>query len=175
MKRFFTITGILSLALLSLANASTAMRASTLDLEREVQEQAPRHDYILQLLAHGSNPNITVNGCPLVIYVTMKLVRKKTTDHAKWFEVLRTLLKKKAHVDELDTNYHTALMYAAYYGHYDAAALLLSHHAKADFCNERGESPISQAHAGHKLALTETEKQRYVKIIALLSSAILKR
>ena len=171
MKRtyFYVLTFI---CVLSLHNAT--LRSSH-DLADAVQEKTPRHEYILQLISHGANPNITVNGCPLIIYVTMKLVRKKTADDAKWYQLLETLLTHKAKVDDLDTNRYTALMYAAYYGHYDAVALLLAHHAHAGFCNAYGKSPITEAQDGRAFALNEKQKEQYTKIIALLTTYTKKR
>lgn len=143
--------------------------AATPDLTNAVQEKTPRHEYILQLLSHGANPNVTINGCPLIIYVTMKLVRKKTADSAKWYQLLETLIRHKVSIDELDTNYYTALMYAAYYGHYETVALLLTHNAQATYCNDYGNTPISLAQEGRASALTQEQKERYTKIIALLN------
>lgn len=162
-NRTFFIILLLGLALPSLVATAGS------DLANAMQEEAPRHEYILQLLSHGANPNITVNGCPLIIYVTMKLVRKKTADETKWYELLKTLLNHRAHVDELDTNYYTALMYAAYYGHYEAVSLLLCHNAQADFCNAHNKTAVSVAQEGRASSLTDEQKERYTKIIALLS------
>lgn len=170
MKRTYTLIALLTLAMLAIADTSAAVHPETVDLVREVQEKAPRHDLMMRMLASGLNPNITVNGCPLIIYVTMKLVRKKTADEAQWFNMLTTMLKMRASVDELDTNLHTALMYASYYGHDQAVKLLLNHHAQAGFCNDRGESPISKAHDGYNSALTENQKKRYKEIITLLTT-----
>lgn len=170
MKRTYTLIALLSLGVVGIAEVSAAAQASTADFVQEIQEKAPRHDVMMRMLASGLNPNMTINGCPLIIYVTMKLVRKKTIDEAQWYAMLSTILKMRAHVDELDTNLHTALMYASYYGHTDAVKLLLSHHAKAGFCNDRGESPISKAHDGYNSSFTETQKKRYKEIIALLTT-----
>lgn len=151
------------------------VQAASPDLASVVQETRLRNEYIIQLLSHGANPNIMINGCPLIIYVTMKIVRKKTPDEAKWYEILETLLKHRAIVDNLDTNSYTALMYAAYYGHYDAVALLLNYNAQAGFTNAYGESPVIAAHKGHDSAPTERQKQQYRNIIALLTRYVNKR
>lgn len=147
------------------------LKLSGSNLVNAMQEETPRHEYLLQLISHGANPNISIQGCPLIIYVTMKLVRRKTADEQKWHALLETLLKHKAHVDELDTNYYTALMYAAYYGHHDAVLLLLKYHAQADFCNIYGKTPLTIAQEGRGSALTQEQKERYNSIIALLHYA----
>jgi ankyrin repeat protein len=170
MKHTYTLIALLGLAVVAIAEVSAAAQTSTADFVQEIQEKAPRHDVMMRMLASGLNPNMTINGCPLIIYVTMKLVRKKTVDEAQWYAMLSTILKMRAHVDELDTNLHTALMYASYYGHDQAVKLLLNHQAQAGFCNDRGESPISKAHDGYNSAFTETQKKRYKEIIALLTT-----
>jgi ankyrin repeat protein len=170
MKRTYTLILLLTLAMLAIADVSAAAQPTSADFVQEIQEKAPRHDLMMRMLASGVNPNMTINGCPLIIYVTMKLVRKKTADEAQWFAMLSAILKMRAHVDELDTNLHTALMYASYYGHDQAVKLLLKHHAQAGFLNDRGESPISKAHDGFNSALTENQKKRYKEIIALLTT-----
>lgn len=170
MKRTYTLIALLTLAMLAIADVSAAAQPATADFVQEIQERAPRHDLMMRMLASGINPNMTINGCPLIIYVTMKVVRKKTADEAQWYAMLSAILKMRAHVDELDTNLHTALMYASYYGHDQAVKLLLNHHAQAGFCNDRGESPISKAHDGYNSALTENQKKRYKEIIALLTT-----
>lgn len=159
----------MTMLFLSSALLGLQVHASDQPLASAIQDKAVDNEYVLQLLSHGANPNITVNGCPLIIYVTMKLVRKKTADEEKWYEILKTLLAHRAHVDELDTNSYTALMYAAYYGHYEAVALLLAHHANSSFSNEYGKSPVSVAQDGRASALTDEQKKRYTKIIALLT------
>ena len=170
MKHTYTLIALLSLALLAIVDVSAATQPTSADFVQEIQEKAPRHDLMMRMLASGLNPNMTVNGCPLIIYVTMKLVRKKTADDAQWFTMLSAILNMRAHVDELDTNLHTALMYASYYGHDQAVKLLLNYHAQAGFMNDRGESPISKAHDGYKSALTENQEKRYKEIIALLTT-----
>lgn len=154
------------LVFLSILGSQSALYASS-SLTDEIQEKKPRHEYVLQLLAHGANPNATVNGCPLIIYITMKLVRKKTADAAKWYQFLQTLLTYKARVDEKDTNLYTALMYAAYYGHYDAVQLLLSYNAHAHY-NVHGKTPLSLAQEGRASA-SEGKQKEYTKIIQLLN------
>lgn len=170
MKRTYTLIALLSLTILAIAEVGAAAQPMAANFAEEIQEKTPRHDLMMRMLASGVNPNMTINGCPLIIYVTMKLVRKKTADEAQWYTMLSTILKMRAHVDELDTNLHTALMYASYYGHDQAVKLLLNHHAQAGFCNDRGESPISKAHDGYNSAFTETQKKRYKEIIALLTT-----
>jgi len=159
MKRSYSITVLLSLALPLLVHASA--------FAREIE---PTPAEILQFLAlPNSNPNKIVGQSPLIIYATMKVVRNRTADEAQWYEVLKTLLRKRVSVDERDTNDYTALMYAAYYGHAESVLLLLSHNAQADFSNRYGNSPISVAYEGAKLA-TQKQKSEYDKIIKTLSA-----
>jgi ankyrin repeat protein len=133
---------------------------------------APNTDqnYIRQLISQA-NPNIMINGTPLIIYVTMQLVRLDKANATEWHNMLTTLLQKqKLNVDVLDTKEYTALMYAAYYGHCTAAALLLNHGAQAAFYNKNGESALTTAYEGQKYA-SETQKKQYAQLIALLTSS----
>ncbi len=164
MKRYYTL-------ILAAALALPLPVIAAVDLSAEIIKASSSPDYFLQRLNQGKDPNEIVNGCPLVIYVTMKLARKKTADEQKWYQLLEAIIENnKCKVDALDTSRYTALMYAAYYGHYDAVKLLLRK-AQADFCNDDDKTPISLAQDGRASALTQTQKDMYSKIIALLMSA----
>lgn len=169
MKHIFSIISALSICLLGLALGLSAHASDSASLQSAIQERTLRSEYILQLLSHGTNSNIKIDGAPLVVYVTMKLVRRKTADEHKWYAILSSLLNHTTNVDDLDTNSYTALMYAAYYGHYNAVTLLLAHNAQAGFYNAYGRSPITVAQDGRASALTDEQKNRYAQIIALLT------
>jgi ankyrin repeat protein len=132
------------------------------------------HNYIRQVISQ-SNPNVMINGTPLLIYVTMQLVRLDKAHAAEWHNLLTTLLNRKVNVDVLDTKEYTALMYAAYYGHCPAAALLLNHGAQAMFYNKNGESALTVAYEGQKYASSETQKKQYAQLIALLTNSTNRR
>lgn len=139
-------------------------------LQVKTSSQNADHNYIRQVISQA-NPNIMINGTPLLIYVTMQLVRLDKANATEWQNLLTTLLKKpKVNVDVLDTKEYTALMYAAYYGHCSAAALLLTHGAQAAFYNKNGESALTTAYEGQKYA-SETQKKQYAQLIALLTSS----
>jgi ankyrin repeat protein len=175
MKRIFFIVCALSICTLSLVLALPAHALDSTSLASAIQERTLRSEYILELLSHGANSNIKIDGAPLVVYVTMKLVRRKTADEQKWYAILTSLLNHITNVDDLDTNGYTALMYAAYYGHYDAVGLLLAHNAQAGFYNAYGKSPLTLAQDGRASALTQDQKNRYTQIITLLLNYVHER
>lgn len=163
MNRFIIYIGMACTLLLS------AQYSIGFSIEHELLKQQPDYARIMAIVAQQKATEIYIKNCPLIAYITLKLVRKRSSHEAeKLYALLKALLQKKYAVNAQDTNGYSPLMYAAWYGNFEISELLCIYSADATLLSADHKTALQLAQEGRKSARSPAEHAEYTQIIDLL-------